>query len=411
MMKKFGLLGRKLGHSFSPQIHRHLGDYEYLLYEKEPEDVEAFVKNSGLDGFNVTIPYKQTVMPFCDDLSETAQKIGSVNTVVYRNGKIEGHNTDYYGFTYMLKSAGIDPKGKKSIILGAGGASKTVSAVLRDMGAASVTFIDLNLENNYTNIDRHYDAEIIINATPVGMYPHNGSALVELANFPRCRGVADLIYNPSRTKFILDAEALGLKHVNGLSMLVTQAKRAAELFLDCRLCDSLIPEIIRKIERETKNIALIGMPGCGKSSIGKVLSNLTGRELIETDLLIPEKAGKSIEAIFAEDGEDAFRAVETAVLAEVSKLSGKIISTGGGVVTRQENYALLHQNSTIVFLSRDLSLLPISGRPLSCQNGVEALAEKRLPLYNAWCDYAVECTGVKKTAYTIKNHLLPEDKE
>lgn len=401
MEKRFGLLGRKLSHSFSPQIHRRLGDYEYLLYEKEPEQVEGFVRYSPLDGFNVTIPYKETVMPFCDRISDEARAIGSVNTIVRRGGKIRGYNTDHYGFTYLLKNAGIDPAGKKAVVLGSGGASKTAQAVLRDLGASSVTVIGRELPDNYKNIDKHYDAQILVNATPVGMYPHNGARLVDLSRFTKCEGVADMIYNPARTALLLDAERLGIKCTNGLPMLVAQAKQAAEIFLERPYDDASIPQITAAIERETKNIALIGMPGCGKSSVGKTIARLTGRALIETDELIPERAGKSIPEIFREDGEDVFRRIETECLAEASKRSGCVIATGGGVVTRPENLDLLRQNSTVVFIDRDLASLPTDGRPLSEKYGREALARARMPLYNAWCDLRVESVGVYPTAERI----------
>ena len=405
MEKKFGLLGRKLSHSFSPQIHRWLGDYEYLLYETEPEKVEEFVRYAPLDGFNVTIPYKETVMPFCTTISDEAKKIGSVNTVVRRHGRIEGYNTDYFGFTYLLKNAGIDPAGKKALVLGSGGASKTAQAVLRDLGASCVTVIGRNLPDNYENIDKHRDAHIIVNATPVGMYPNNGERIVNLADFPMLEGVADMIYNPARTAFLLDAERLGVKNTNGLVMLVAQAKKAAEIFFETAFDDALIPRITGEIERETKNIALIGMPGCGKSSVGKTIARMTGRELVETDEMIPERAGKSIEDIFREDGEDAFRKIETACLADASKKSGCVIATGGGVVTRPENLDLLRQNSVIVFIDRDFHEMSVEGRPLSQKYGVEALARARLPLYNGWCDLRIESTGVKPTAVEIIRRL------
>lgn len=405
MMEKFGLLGRKLGHSFSPQIHSLLGDYEYLLYEKEPEDVEAFVLNKALKGFNITIPYKETVIPFCTELSETAKKIGSVNTIIRRGDKIEGHNTDYYGFIFLLKNAGINPRGKKALILGSGGSSKTAYAALADMGAESITVISRSGKDNYDNIYLHYDAQIIINTTPVGMFPKNGEKPVELSCFKSCKGVADIIYNPAKTALLLDAERLGIKCTNGLPMLVAQAKKASEIFFSSSIDDSVIADIVEKTERQTKNIALIGMPGCGKSSVGKALADITGREFTETDLLIPESAGKSIKEIFSEDGEDEFRRIETEVLAECAKKSGAVISTGGGIVTQQRNLDLLRQNSIIIFLDREINCLPSDGRPLSQKYGVEELANARLPLYNAWCDKKYKCIGVKETAEKIKNEL------
>lgn len=405
-MDKFGLLGRKLGHSFSPQIHNLLGDYEYLLYEKEPNEVGGFVVNGSLKGFNITIPYKETVIPFCTDLSDTVKKIGSVNTIVKKDGRTEGHNTDYYGFTFLLKNAGIDPEGKKAVILGSGGSSKTAYAALSDMGSRSITVISRSGENNYENIYKHYDAEIIVNTTPVGMFPKNGEKPVDLEKFTKCIGVADIIYNPANTALLLQAKKLGIKYTNGLPMLVAQAKKASEIFFDSVIDDSVIPDIVGKIEKQTKNIALIGMPGCGKSSIGKALAEMLGREFIETDLLIPEKAGKSISEIFSEDGEDVFRNIETEVLGDCTKKSGTVISTGGGIVTRERNLDLLKQNSTVVFLDRDLNALPSEGRPLTQKYGIAELAEKRMPIYRSWCDIAFKCIGVRETAELIRKELM-----
>ena len=410
-MKHFGLLGRKLGHSFSPQIHQLLSDYDYQLYEKEPEEVEDFVKRGQLDGFNVTIPYKETVIPFCDVLSETAQKIGSVNTIVYRGGKIEGHNTDYAGFAYLLKKTGVHPAGKKAIVLGSGGSSKTASAVLRDMGAKSVTVISRTGENNYQNLNLHADAQLIVNTTPVGMYPNCGAAPISLADFPACEGVVDIIYNPAKTRLLLDARERQIPFVNGLPMLVAQAKKAAEIFLDKPMDDGVIPEIVRKIESQTKNIAIIGMPGCGKTSVGKALAKKLGRTFVETDDLIPQRAGKSIPDLFREDGEEAFRKIETEVLSDCAKQSGVVLATGGGVVTRPENLPLLRQNSVIVFLRRELQALPLDGRPLSQKYGIQQLAKERLPLYRAWCDWEIESTGViEGTAERIAKTVFSEER-
>ena len=401
-MEKYGLLGRKLGHSFSPQIHRLLADYEYLLYEKEPEEVASFLETTDLAGMNVTIPYKETVLPFCRVLSDTAQKIGSVNTLLKKDGAWEGHNTDYDGFDFLLRRAGLDPKGKKVLVLGSGGSSKTARAVLYDRGAAQIVVISRTGADNYQNLDRHADANLIVNTTPVGMFPNCGAAAVSLSDFPACEGVIDIIYNPSKTKLLLDAEERGIPFMNGLPMLVAQAKKAAELFLGQTIDDQVIPEIVHKIECQTKNIALIGMPGCGKTAVGKTLSRLTGRTLIELDELIPQKAGKSIARLFAEDGEEVFRRVETDILAEHAKKSGVILSTGGGVVTEPRNLPLLRQNSVILFLNRPIADLPTAGRPLSESRGFEQLAKERLPLYRAWCDHEISCgDGVEKTAHAI----------
>ena len=268
---KCGLLGRKLGHSYSPQIHAYLGSYRYDLFEREPEAVEDFLKNEDFSAINVTIPYKKTVMPYCR-LTPVAEYMGSVNTIVrQKDGTLLGHNTDYFGFTSMVHRSGLDPKGKKCLVLGSGGASVTAVAVLREMGA-NVIVISRSGEDNYDNLDRHKDAAMICNCTPVGMYPNNGIRPVNLALFPQLEGVLDMIYNPTRTQLLMDAAERGLVHINGLWMLVAQAKEAAEWFLGQKLPVSLIESVYRKIQLQMENIILVVMPGCGKSTIGKSLA-------------------------------------------------------------------------------------------------------------------------------------------
>ena len=407
MQTSFGLLGEKLSHSFSPLIHSYLGDYEYRLYEKAPADVGDFLTSGDFDGLNVTIPYKKTVIPYCSQLSEKAEAIGSVNTLIRRqDGRLYGDNTDYDGFAYLLDKLDIDVAGQKALILGSGGASVTVRAVLSARNAGEIITISRTGPDNYENIGRHNDAGLIVNTTPVGMYPHNGQSLVDLSAFRGCRAVIDIIYNPAKTKLLLDAEALGIPFINGLPMLVAQAKRAAELFTGADIDDNINNVITEKIERQTKNIVLIGMPGSGKSATGTALANLLGRDFFDTDILITEKAVKSIPEIFLEDGEPAFRQLETDILKDVTQKSGAVIATGGGIVTIPENLPLIRQNSTCVFLERDLNNLPSDGRPLSIKNGVAALAEKRLPLYNAWCDIKIAVSGgIDKTANMIKEGL------
>jgi shikimate dehydrogenase len=406
-MKHFGLLGEKLSHSFSPLIHSHLADYEYLLYEKAPAEVETFLLHGVFDGLNVTIPYKKTVIPFCDELSDIAKKIGSVNTLIRRpDGSLFGDNTDYYGFLYLLRKAGADVRGKKAVILGSGGSSVTVKALLEDQGAGEIITVSRSGENNYDNISKHADAYILINTTPVGMYPNNGVSPVCLSIFKNCAAVLDIIYNPARTKLLLDAEELGIVCTNGLPMLVAQAKRACELFLGTTINDEKTDDIATIISRKMANILLIGMPGSGKSSVGAELAELTDRAFFDTDTLIAEKAGKSIPEIFGEDGEAVFRNMETDALAEVTKKSGCVIATGGGIVKKPENLRLMRQNGIPVFLDRELSALPVSGRPLSQQQGVEALAKERIPLYEQWSEYKVPAQpGVTETAEYIKELL------
>ena len=387
---KCGLLGRKLGHSYSPQIHAYLGDYPYVLYEKEPDALEDFLKSGDFTGINVTIPYKKEVIPFLDELSDVARKMGAVNTIVRRSdGSLYGHNTDYFGFSSMVSHSGLQVTGKKVLVLGSGGASNTASAVLKELGAC-VTVISRSGENSYNNLHLHSDASIIVNATPVGMYPNNGQSPVDLDLFPKLEGVLDLIYNPARTQLILDAEKRNLVAENGLWMLAAQAKEAAEYFTGNSIEDSLIAHIHTELSGKMQNIVLIGMPGCGKSTVGKALADICSKEFVDADQEIIRLAGKSIPSIFAEDGEEIFRQWETKVLELLGKRSGLVIATGGGCVTRPENYPLLHQNSSIVWLKRDLSLLPTEGRPLSHREHLKEMYDYRAPMYGQFADITVE---------------------
>ena len=390
---KCGLLGRKLGHSYSPQIHKYFGDYSYDLFEKEPEDLKDFILNGDFTGINVTIPYKKDVIPFLDELSPTAVKMGSVNTVIRRSdGTLFGHNTDYFGFTSMVHRSGICVSGKKVLVLGSGGTSNTAVNALKDLGA-NVIVISRSGENHYGNLHLHKDAAVIVNTTPVGMYPNNGESPVDLTAFPSLEGVLDVIYNPSKTQLLLDAEKLGLACQNGLWMLVAQAKEAAEYFAGTPLPDSLIETVYQKLSAQMQNVTLIGMPGCGKSTIASFLSQRLGRKMIDADQEIVKLAGKSIPEIFAEDGEETFRAYETKVLSDLGKQSQLIIATGGGCVTRQCNYPLLHQNSNIFWLKRDIALLPTNGRPLSQTTNLQTMYDFRAPMYQAFADYVIDNNG------------------
>lgn len=404
-MKRCGLLGEKLVHSFSPRIHQELGGYEYRLYEKSLQELDAFLKSGDFDGLNVTIPYKQTVIPYCAGLSPRAQAIGSVNTLVRRaDGSLWGDNTDYDGFSAMLEQANISLDGKKALVLGSGGTSRTVQAVLRDCGA-SVVVISRSGPDSYDNLDRHADARLVVNTTPVGMYPKNGAAALDIRRFPRCEAVLDVVYNPARTRLMLDAEACGIPAFGGLLMLVEQARRAAEIFTGNQIDAAVTGRLTAKLARETQNIALIGMPGCGKTTVGRALADLLGRPFYDADEQIETRAGRKIPDIFAQDGEAAFRRLETEVLAELSRQSGAVIATGGGVVTREENRDLLRQNSTIVWLQRDLHSLPLAGRPVSQSRPLDELAAERMPLYRAWSDAAVEVCGPEETARAIQREL------
>ena len=403
---KCGLLGRKLGHSYSPQIHNLLGDYSYVLFEKEPEELENFLKNGDFSGLNVTIPYKKEVIPYLSELSPTAQKMGCVNTVLRRSdGTLYGHNTDYFGFTSLVRHAGLSVAGKKVLVLGSGGASNTAAAALKDLGASPVV-ISRSGENNYQNLHRHTDAAAIVNTTPVGMYPNTGVSPIDLGLFPHLEGVLDVIYNPARTQLLLDAEKLGIPRENGLWMLVAQAKEAAEVFTGGKISDEVIEKIYRQLSHQMKNIVLIGMPGCGKSTIGTLLAEKLGRPLADADEKIISLAGKSIPDIFAQDGEPTFRDWETKALTELGKQSGLVIATGGGCVTQKRNYPLLHQNGYLVWLERDCSVLPTDGRPLSQANDLGKMYAARKPLYEAFADIRVENTGTpEETAQKIQDAL------
>lgn len=405
-MEKFGLIGRRLEHSFSPRIHALLGDYEYGLYPLEPERLDEFFRENDLRGFNVTIPYKLDAVPYCSELSARAKSIGCVNTVLRRpDGTYYGDNTDYYGFSVMLGEDRHLPAGEKALVLGSGGASKTAAAVLRDAGADPVVIVSRTGSDNYGSISKHYDTRLIVNTTPVGMYPDNGSSLLELERFERCRLVLDVIYNPAKTKLLLDAQRLNIPCRGGLRMLVAQAKAAAELFLGRSVPDSLIAQITGVLSRQTKNIALIGMPGSGKTTVGKYLAGLTGRRLVDTDALIEQAEGTDISSIFASKGEKYFRTQETNVLREVSKESGIIIAAGGGVVTVPENRDLLMQNSTVVLINADIGSLTTKGRPLSQSLGTEELYRRRQPLYEAWSDCSFFNDSSYDTALKIKEEL------
>ena len=393
-MLKCGLLGEKLGHSYSPAIHAMLGEYEYKLYERQADELPDFLLHGDWDGLNVTIPYKKTVLPYCAELSERARRIGSVNTLVRRpDGSLYGDNTDAYGFEKLIQRAGIPVQGKKALVLGSGGASVMACEVLRELGARQVVVISRNGEDNYDNLDRHGDAELIINTTPLGMYPKNGVAAVDLRRFPDCEGVLDVVYNPARTALILQAEELGIPCDSGLFMLVGQAKRSSEQFQNREIPDSEIERIQAALSAGMQNIILIGMPGCGKSTVASALGEKTGRPVYEADAIVEERAGCSIPEIFARGGEADFRRREHEVLKDLGKLSGVIVSTGGGCVTREENYNLLHQNGRIFWLQRETGKLEKAGRPISMKSDLNQLYEKRKPLYEAFADRVISNDG------------------
>lgn len=385
-----GLLGGALGHSYSPRIHALLGAYDYTLFARRPEELEDFLLRGDFTGLNVTIPYKKAVLPYCAALSAQAQRLGAVNTLVRRqDGSLYGMNTDYFGFASALDRSGFRAEGKKCLVLGSGGASATVSAVLRD-ARAQVVVVSRTGADNYSNLSRHADAALLVNATPVGMYPNVDASPVDLALLPRLELVLDLIYNPARTRLLLDAQSRGIRAMNGLWMLVAQAKQSAEAFLGEPIPDDRIARVYRTIKAESENIILIGMPGCGKSTVARRLAAMTGREAVDVDCEIEAAARMSIPALFALEGEAGFRERETQLLAQLGKRSGQILATGGGCVTREENYPLLHRNGTIFCLRRDLGKLPSEGRPLSQRTTPEALYAARKPLYERFADYTVD---------------------
>lgn len=383
------LIGNPLGHSHSPFIHRALDRYEYELKPLPESELENFIKNGDYEGLNVTIPYKTAVIPFLDEIDEEAKKIGSVNTVVRREGKLYGHNTDYHGFFMMAYTKGISFKNKKVLVLGSGGTSLTACAVARNLGASSVTVISRSGENNYENLHLHADADILVNTTPVGMFPHNGNSPVDLSLFKKLSGVLDVVYNPLRTALIMQAEEKKIPAVGGLYMLVAQAAVSCGLFTGDKPQRKEIDRIHRALSDHVSNIILIGMPGCGKSTVAEILAQKTGRCVIDTDALITERTGKTPAEIIKEEGEDAFRRYESEAIREAGKQSNAIIATGGGAVTREENLAPLKQNGKIALILRPLDLLAKEGRPLS-SGDLRELYRRRLPSYVRFADFSVE---------------------
>lgn len=386
---KYGLIGKTLKHSYSKIIHEMFGEYNYDLVSIEEDKIPQFLENDEYSGFNVTIPYKKTIIPYCDEISPEARKIGSVNTVVKKNGKIFGYNTDYAGFLAMSKRAGIEFDGKKVAVLGSGGTYNTAFSVVKDNGAREIISVSRNGEFNYHNIEKWNDCEIIINTTPVGMYPDNGNSVISLDNFKCCEGVIDVIYNPLKTKLVHEAEKKRIKSTGGLYMLVYQAKEAFEIFTGKKTADA--DKVYKKLKKDMTNIVFVGMPGSGKSTAGKIASAIFKRELLDIDTLIEEKAKISIPEIFDRYGEDYFRNIETECADTAGKLTGKIISCGGGIIKRSENLYPLAQNGKIIWIKRDLNLLATDGRPLSCDiDALKKMERERTPLYESFADETIE---------------------
>ncbi len=399
--KIYGLLGRKLGHSWSVPIHKALGCGSYRLIELEPEALGDFLRREDIGGLNVTIPYKRDVMAFCDVIDEGARAIGSVNTLVRREGKLYGYNTDIDGFLYMLRRTDISLAGKKVLILGSGGASLTAQAAAQREGAREFVVISRSGPDNYENLERHADGEILINTTPVGMWPNMEGSPVDLSRLPRLEGVLDVIYNPSRTSLLLQAEELGLRRSGGLPMLVRQAVRAAELFFDRSIPEGETENITARLWRERTNIVLVGMPGCGKTTIGRELARLSGKPFVDLDERIVDSAGTSIPEIFRQEGEETFRHLEGLVLDDVCTQGGQVIATGGGAVLQKENRTAMRRTGRVYFLRRDLSLLPKEGRPLSQAGNLEEMYRVRKPLYHETADVVIDNSVPPEEAATL----------
>lgn len=403
-----GLLGRKLGHSYSPAIHAALGDYDYDLHEvPNEEDLEKFLKETPFDGLNVTIPYKVAVMAHCATLSPRAKAIGSVNTLVRRpDGTLHGDNTDDAGFTAMVEESGVDPAGKTCVVLGSGGASRTVVAVLKRMGAKRVVVVSRRGEDHYGNLACHADAALLVNATPVGMYPDvDASPVEDLSVFPKLEAVLDLIYNPPKTKLLADADKRGIRTVNGLRMLVVQAAVASELWgcsaYDAKRC-AAIEAAIRLGE---ENLWLVGMPCVGKTTVGGLLGEALGRPFVDLDAEIERVAGMPIPEIFRTRGEAGFREIEAEAAITASRGRGTVIATGGGTVLRDANRRAMRESGTVVWLQRDLSRLPTAGRPLSEAKGVEKLYAEREPIYRAAAHLEVDA-NLLAGAEAVAEHVI-----
>lgn len=397
----YGLIGARLGHSHSPRIHAALAGYNYQLRELKEEELAGFLTERAFRGINVTIPYKKAVMPFCAELGEGARRIGCVNTIVKRSdGSLYGDNTDYYGFCQTARRAGVTFAGRHVLILGSGGTSLTAFQAAEDLGAASVERVSRSGELNYETVYRREETEIVVNTTPVGMFPKNGERAVDLSRFPKLQGVVDVVYNPLRTAFLLQAEALGVPAAGGLPMLVAQARRASELFTGERIPEERMEAVLREVAAEVTSVVLIGMPGSGKSTVGAALARRLERPFVDADEEIVRRVGRSIPEIFAEDGEKRFRALETEVLSDLGKRSGIVLATGGGAVLFERNLPLLRQNGRIYRITRDVSRLATCGRPLSSSpERLREMERERAPFYERAADVTVSNDG--STAETV----------
>ena len=403
-MIEYGLVGERLGHSFSPEIHSGIADYKYELTEIAPDELGSFFEKREFRGVNVTIPYKEAVIPFLDEVEDAARQIGAVNTVVNRDGRLYGYNTDCYGMSAAMLREGILPVGKKVLICGTGGASTAAAYVARELGAAEVIFLSRSEKAGCDTYDdaykKHADAGVIINATPCGMYPDNESCPIDISGFPDLSGVYDAVYNPLRTPLVVAAKRRGIPAAGGLYMLIAQAVKASELFQG-RVCSKGLAEsLYSKIARSKENVVLTGMPSSGKTTVGRLVAKALNREFVDTDGEITKREGMSPAEIITKYGEGRFRDAETAAIKEISKLSGKVIATGGGAVLRDENTDHLRQNGRIYFLDRPLELLEAtSDRPLSSdRESLERKYRERIDIYNSVCDVKIGASGSAEDA-------------
>ena len=393
-MQKYGCIGKKLTHSFSKEIHAKLADYKYELIELSEDEIAPFFTQKEFAAINVTIPYKQTVIPYLDSISTVAQRIGAVNTVVNKDGRLFGYNTDYYGMKTLIERLGLDLRGKKVLLLGTGDTGKTARIVATDLGAAQILTVSRKKTAQHISYEEalsaHTDAQVIINTTPAGMYPDCQSQAIDIAGFWQLEGVVDAVYNPLCTKLVLAAKQRGIKAEGGLFMLVMQAVVAVENFLDTAIDKELARQIYASMLAAKQNIVLSGMPGSGKSTVGSLLA-ADGFEFIDTDAEIEKRCGCSIKELINNKGEAYFRNLETAVIRDVSSVSGRIISTGGGAILKEENVSCLKQNGKIFFLNADLNRLQATdSRPLSdTREKLAALYEQRMGIYLATADVTV----------------------
>ena len=391
---QFGLIGKKLGHSYSKQIHNLFGNAEYTLLELDEVALDKMLRERDFRGFNVTIPYKKTVIPYCDYLSDAAKEIGSVNTLIVKDSKVYGDNTDLYGFLYMLEQANISLTNKNVLILGTGGTSLTAKAASKMQGAGKVSFAS-RADITEGRFEAFSDTQVVINTTPVGMYPNTEESPIDLSKLPKCEAVVDVVYNPLYTKLLIQARSLGLAHTSGLTMLVAQAAMAHSLFFGSDKPEhSLIESVTNKILSKTRNIVLTGMSGSGKTTLGEAVAVMTGRTFIDTDKVVEALDGRSIPQIFAQSGEAEFRRLESSVIAEASRLSGAIIATGGGALLFDENYQRLKHNGLVIWLDRAPDQLVLAGRPLTPDKAAaEQLYKSRKPRYEAVADIRIDTSG------------------